>query len=238
MSTIFDNNIINITVDSEERIYDEQLDKAVNSIYNHFIKRIIDFFLALLGFIILLPVYIIISFAIVIDTGFPILYRAPRGGYKNIPFKIYKFRSMIKNADKVGGYTAALHDKRITKVGRILRKTKLDEIPQLLNIIKGEMSFVGPRPEVLAYVKMFAGKEKYILQVRPGITDYSSLKFADMGATVGDGDVDTYFINNILAQKNELRVQYVYDISLHTDVKIFIKTILYVLSHFLKKRDK
>lgn len=217
---------------------DEQLKKRTNSFYNKVVKRIIDFLLAIILFLLLLPFFLIISLIIIIDSGFPIFYRAKRGGYKNKPFRIFKFRSMVKNADKIGGYTTALHDPRITKVGRFLRKTKLDEIPQLLNIIKGEMSFVGPRPEVLAYTDLFEGQEKYILLVRPGITDYSSLEFADMDATVGDGDVDKYFVENILAKKNELRVKYVSKISFGTDFILFFKTVGHVLSHFFEKRKK
>ena len=145
---------------------------------------------------------------------------------------------MVKNADKIGGYTTALHDPRITKVGRFLRKTKLDEIPQLLNIIKGDMSFVGPRPEVLAYTSLFRDQEKFILYVRPGITDYSSLEFSDMDATVGDGDVDKYFVENILAKKNVLRVKYVANISFRTDASLFFKTFFHVLGRFFKSRKK
>ena len=229
---------VNRAISGNGNYAEAQLCKSVDSFYNRCIKRAIDFSLALIAFIILLPIYLIISLAIVIDSGFPVLYRADRGGYKGPPFKICKFRSMVPNADRIGGYTTALHDPRITRIGRFLRRTKLDEIPQLINIIRGEMSFVGPRPEVLTYVNMFEGLEKYILQVRPGITDYSSLKFADMDATVGDGDVDKYFVENILAQKNALRVKYVAEMSLKTDVKIFFKTVFHVLGHFFSKRTK
>ena len=211
---------------------EELLKKKTDGFYNMVGKRLIDLIVALPCFIILLPVYLIISLAIAIESGFPVIYRGVRGGYKDKPFRIMKFRTMVKNAEKIGGPTTALHDPRITKVGRFLRKTKLDEIPQLMNII-----LVGPRPEVLKYVNMFEGLEKFIMQVRPGITDYSSLKFADMDAVVGDGDVDAYFVNNILAKKNELRVKYVAEISFATDVKIFFQTVTHVISHFFKKRQ-
>lgn len=226
-------NYVNLKKDNKYR--DEDLEKKINGRYNQYIKRIIDFVLALLALIVLLPVFFILSFIIVTDSGFPILYRAPRGGYKNKTFKICKFRSMVKNADKIGGYTTALHDPRITRIGHFLRRTKLDEIPQLFNILFGEMSFVGPRPEVLAYTERFEGQEKYILQVRPGITDFSSLKFANMDAIVGDGDVDKYFVDNILIQKNKLRIKYVAEISFLTDLKIFFKTICRVFEQALKK---
>lgn len=232
------NDVMETMQINNSSISNEQLDLKVNGIYNRFVKRIIDFLLAIIGLIIMLPIFVLVSFAIIIDTGFPVLYKAQRGGYRNKAFKIYKFRSMVQNADKLGGYTTALHDKRITRVGYVLRKTKLDEIPQLINIIKGEMSFVGPRPEVLAYVDKFEGVEKYILQVRPGITDYSSLRFANMDATVGDGDVDTYFVNNILSKKNALRVKYVHDISFFTDMKIFFRTVVHILGQLFFTRKK
>ena len=122
---------------------EEELKNKSNSVYNKYIKRVIDVILAVVLAVILSPVYIIISLLIVIESGFPILYRAQRGGYKGKTFKINKFRSMVKDADKIGGGTTALNDSRITKVGAFLRKTKLDEITQLFNIISGEMSFIG-----------------------------------------------------------------------------------------------
>ena len=136
---------------------------------------------------------------------------------------------MVKNADKIGGATTALHDPRITGAGVFLRKTKLDETPQLINIIKGEMSFIGPRPEVLEYVSQFKGKEKYILQVRPGITDYSSIEFINLDEIVGSRNADEVFEKEVLWKKNALRVKYVADISFLTDVKIFFRTIRMVL---------
>ena len=215
----------------------EQLEEKIDGVYNRVGKSIVDLIIAIPTFIMLLPIYALISLAITMESGLPVIYRGVRGGYKNKSFRIMKFRSMVKNAEDIGGPTTALHDPRITKVGRFLRKTKLDEIPQLMNIIKGEMSFVGPRPEVLKYVNMFEGLEKYIMQVRPGITDFSSLKFADMDSVVGDGDVDSYFVNNILAKKNELRMKYVAEISFATDFKIFFKTVVHVAGHFFKKRQ-
>lgn len=204
---------------------EEQLKKRVNGVYNRVFKRCIDFVLALILFIICSPLFLAIAAAISVKDGFPVLYRAPRGGYHNKTFRICKFRSMVKNADKIGGYTTAYHDPRVTRVGAVLRKSKLDEIPQLINIIKGEMSFVGPRPEVLEYVSRFSGLEKYILEVRPGITDYSSIKFANLDELVGEKDVDAFFQKEILGQKNALRVRYVAEVSLITDIKIFFMTV-------------
>lgn len=127
--------------------------KSYAGIYNRIIKRFIDILISGIALLILWPLYFVIGLAIAIEDGFPVFYRAPRGGYKNRPFKICKFRSMVKNADKIGGGTTALHDSRITKVGNFLRKTKLDEIPQLGQVFLGKMSLIGPRPELLKYVK-------------------------------------------------------------------------------------
>lgn len=218
-----------------ETTYTEaQLQKKVNGIYNRIIKRCLDLVLALILFIICLPFYLIITIAISSCDGFPVLYKAPRGGYHNKVFKICKFRSMVKNADKIGGYTTAFHDPRVTKVGAVLRKSKLDEIPQLINILKGEMSFIGPRPEVLDYVNRFNGLEKYILEVRPGITDYSSVKFANLDELVGEKNADEFFQKEILGQKNALRVRYVAEISFITDVNIFFMTVRVVLKRIIE----
>ncbi len=208
---------------------EEQLKRKVNGLYNRVFKRCIDLVLALILFIICIPFYLVITVVIAANDGFPVLYKAPRGGYRNKTFRICKFRSMVKNADKIGGYTTAFHDPRVTKVGAVLRKSKLDEIPQLINILRGEMSFVGPRPEVLEYVGRFTGLEKYILEVRPGITDYSSVKFANLDELVGAKNADEFFQREILGQKNALRVRYVAEISFLTDVKIFFMTVGAVL---------
>lgn len=169
--------------------------------YNVHVKSKLDFLLALVFLIVLLPVYIIISLAIIIDSGFPVFYKADRGGYKGVPFKIFKFRSMVKNADKIGGGTTALNDPRITRVGAFLRKTKLDEIPQLFNILNGTMSFIGPRPELLKYTNQYEGEEKLILEVRPGITDYSSIEFINLDEIVGGENADEMYEKHVLKKK-------------------------------------
>lgn len=231
-------NISAPVIEQKESNYsytEEQLQLAVNGVYNRIFKRLFDLVLASIFFIILIPFYIIITIAVILDSGLPVLYRAPRGGYKDKSFRICKFRSMVQNADMIGGYTTALNDSRITRVGDFIRKIKLDETPQLINIIKGEMSFVGPRPEVLAYVNEFKGQEKYILQVRPGITDYSSIKFINQEEIVGTENVDRIFREMILSQKNALRLKYVAEISLKTDVKIFFVTVYNVFKKALNK---
>lgn len=213
---------------------DESMITGYSSVYNRVIKRGLDFVFALLLFIILIPFYLIISLAIVIDDGAPVFYRAERGGYKNRTFRIFKFRTMVRNADKIGGGTTALNDSRITKVGNFLRKTKFDETANLINIIRGEMSFIGPRPELLQYTNQYEGKEKYIFEVRPGITDYSSDVFINLDEIVGGENADEMYEKYVLKNKNALRVRYAAEVSFKTDVKIFFKTVFDVIKKIFK----
>ena len=203
--------------------------KGYKTFYNRVIKRVIDFTLALLLIILLSPVLLAVSLMVVIDDGRPVFYRAQRGGYKNKPFYIFKFRSMVNNADKIGGGKTALNDSRITKVGNILRKTKLDEFANLFNIIRGEMSFIGPRPELLQYTNQYEGVEKYIFEVRPGISDYSSDVFINLDEIVGSENADEMYEKYVLKNKNALRVKYAAEVSFVTDFKIFFKTVFDVI---------
>ena len=167
---------------------------------------------------------------IAVEDGFPVFYRPNRGGYNNKPFRIFKFRTMVKNADKIGGGTTALNDPRITKIGNFLRKTKLDEIPQLFNIMAGTMSFIGPRPELLQYVNQYAGEEELILKVRPGITDFSSVEFINLDEIVGAGNADEMYEKYVLKRKNQLRIKYAEEVSFATDFSLFFNTVKSVIS--------
>lgn len=212
-----------------------------DGIYNRFVKRILDLILALIFAVVLAPIYLILALAVVIDTGFPVFYRAERGGYRDKPFRIFKFRSMVKNADQIGGGTTALNDSRITTVGNVLRKTKLDEIPQLFNIIKGDMSFIGPRPELLRYTTQYEREELLIHRVRPGITDYSSVEFINLDEIVGSENADEMYEKYVLKRKNELRVKYAKTVSFGTDVKLLFITVWDVLKkicRFVFKRKE
>lgn len=200
-----------------------------NSLYNRYIKRVLDMVITGVALIILWPIYFIISIFIIMEDGFPVFYRADRGGYKNKKFRICKFRSMVKNADKIGGGTTALNDSRITKVGNFLRKTKLDELPQLGQVFLGKMSLIGPRPELLKYVDLYNNEEKKILQVRPGITDYSSIEFINLDEIVGGENADEMYEKYVLEKKNKLRIKYAQNVSFKTDVEILFKTIKEVL---------
>lgn len=205
-----------------------------DTIYNKHIKPKLGFVFALLLVVFLLPLYVVISVAIILDDGFPVFYRADRGGYNGKTFKIFKFRSMVKDADKIGGGTTALNDSRITKVGFFLRKTKLDEIPQLFNILNGTMSFIGPRPELLNYTNQYQGEEKCILMVRPGITDFSSIEFINLDEMVGCENADEMYEKTILKRKNQLRIKYANSVSFCTDVKIFSITVCMVIQKIVK----
>lgn len=203
---------------------------AYDSLYNRCIKRVLDICVSACALAVLWPLYLIIGLLIALEDGLPVMYRAERGGYMGKTFRICKFRTMVKNADKIGGGTTSFRDPRITKIGNFLRKTKLDEIPQLGQVFLGKMSLVGPRPELLQYVEQYQGEEKDILQVRPGITDFSSVEFINLDEIVGAENADEMYEKYVLKRKNELRIQYAHSVSFKTDAQIFLRTIYAVLS--------
>lgn len=213
---------------------------AYQGIYNIYVKRILDIVISGAILLVIWPLFLLISVAIVVESGFPVFYRARRGGYLNRKFTICKFRSMVKDADKIGGGTTALHDCRITKVGNILRKTKMDELPQLVQVFKGEMSLIGPRPELLQYTQQYTDEEKVILKVRPGITDYSSIEFINLDEIVGGENADEMYEKYVLKKKNQLRIKYAQTVSFGTDMMLFLKTIYLVLEKaygFIVKKE-
>lgn len=214
--------------------------KAYDGIYNRYIKRVIGLIIALPFLVIAIPIYLVISIAIIAEDGRPVFYRPLRGGYKGKNFRIFKFRTMVRNADKIGGGTTANHDPRITKVGGFLRKTKLDETANLINILIGTMSFIGPRPELLQYTEKYEGDEKEILEVRPGVTDYSSIEFINLDEIVGSGNADEMYEKYVLKKKNTLRIKYAETVSFGTDCKIFFTTIWKVIEKafgFIVKKE-
>lgn len=204
------------------------------SFYNRICKRCLDFIIALIAIIVLFPVILIFSLAVMIDDGLPVFYTPLRGGYKGKPFKIIKYRTMVRNADKIGGGTTALNDPRITRVGSVLRKVKADEIVQIFNVLIGTMSFVGPRPELLQYTEQYTEEESVILKVRPGITDYSSLEFINLDEIVGGENADEMYEKYVLERKNQLRIKYAEEVSFKTDVVILFKTVWSVLGKAIK----
>ena len=215
--------------------------KAYDGVYNRYIKRVIGLIIALPLFIIAFPIYLMISIAIMAEDGRPVFYRPLRGGYKNKSFRIFKFRTMVKNADKIGGGTTAKNDSRITKVGSVLRKTKLDETANLINILIGTMSFIGPRPELLQYTEKYEGDEKEIFEVRPGVTDFSSIEFIDLDEIVGSGNADEIYEKYVFKKKNVLRIKYAENVNFGTDCKLFFITVWKVLQKafgFILKKEK
>ena len=213
---------------------------ACAGIYNRHIKRVLDILISGTALLILWPLYLIVGILIALEDGFPVFYRAERGGYHGKNFFICKFRTMVKNADRIGGGTTSLHDPRITKIGNILRKTKMDELPQLGQVLIGKMSLVGPRPELIQYVQQYQGEELDILQVRPGITDYSSVEFINLDEIVGEENADEMYEKYVLKKKNALRIKYAHTVSLKTDIHIFLLTIRAVLDKalgFLFRRE-
>lgn len=194
-------------------------------------KHVFDFVVSLIGLVLLSPVLILIAVLIRKEDGGPVFYRGQRIGRRGRIFKIFKFRTMVVDAEKRGGSSTADDDPRITRIGRKMRKAKLDELPQLLNVLKGDMSFVGPRPEVKHYVDMYAEDEKAILTVRPGITDWASLWNSDEGAILaGSPDPEKTYMEKIRPEKIRLQLKYVRERSFMTDIKIVFLTLKKVVS--------
>jgi len=189
------------------------------------IKRLFDLSVAFIGILILLPVFVAIGLLVKLTSNGPVFYRGVRTGLNGIPFQIFKFRTMVAEAEQLGGPSTARNDFRLTSLGRWLRRYKLDELPQLINILKGEMSFVGPRPQVEQYTRLYSGEEHIILSIRPGLTDYASIHFINMDDVLGDHEVDRKYLDEVEPVKNQLRIRYVKERTFFVDMKILMKTI-------------
>ena len=190
------------------------------------IKRIFDIVGAVVGLAAISPLMGWLAWRIKIEDAGPFFYRGIRIGLNGKPFRIYKFRTMVLDADKIGPSSTSEDDPRITNIGRFLRAHKLDELPQLINVLLGDMSFVGPRPQVQWAVDLYDDKEKVILSVRPGITDYASLLFSNEGEILkGSTDPDKDYMEKIHPLKTKLAMKYVNKHSLFVDTKIIMKTL-------------
>jgi lipopolysaccharide/colanic/teichoic acid biosynthesis glycosyltransferase len=191
------------------------------------IKRFFDIIFSFLGLIITFPLILVISFLIKRDDPGPVFYRGRRVGRNGKEFKIFKFRTMVQNADKIGGPSTAGDDPRLTKIGKLLRKYNLDELPQLINVLKGEMSIVGPRPEVPQEVKTFDEEtRRIILSVRPGMTDLATLENVHEEEILkGSKDPHATYQKLIKPKKLKLAVKYVKTKSFFLDIKIILETI-------------
>jgi lipopolysaccharide/colanic/teichoic acid biosynthesis glycosyltransferase len=197
-----------------------------DNFYTKYGKRIFDFIASLLGLILLSPFLVIIGVLVKISDKGPIFYRSKRVGQNFKPFYLLKFRTMVVNAEELGPSITKGGDQRITKIGKFLRKTKLDELPQLWNVIKGELSLVGPRPEVEKYISFYKDDYKEILKIRPGITDYAAIKFKNEEEILAKfEDVEKAYIENVLPEKIKLYKTYLNEIGFLTDLKIIFKTL-------------
>lgn len=189
-------------------------------------KRLFDIVSSLLVLIIFSPIFLIISLIITLGSKGGIFYKQERIGKNGKPFFLYKFRSMRPDSDKGSLITVGGRDSRITREGYFLRKYKLDELPQLINILKGEMSVVGPRPEVKKYVDLYTEEQRKVLHVRPGLTDWASLYYIDENELLGkSSDPEKTYINEIMPAKLELNMKYIHEAGLITDLEIIFKTI-------------
>ncbi len=188
-------------------------------------KRIVDTVGALVGLGVTSPVLLLCAVAVRLDSRGPILYRQRRVGQYGKTFQIFKFRTMIDGTDKHGSKLTAFGDARITRVGKVLRKTKLDEMPQLLNVVRGEMSLVGPRPEVPEYTEKYTPKERMVLEVRPGITGPASLAYIDEERLLATAaDQEKFYVNTIMRRKLRVDLAYCRNICLLEDVRIIFWT--------------
>ena len=193
-------------------------------------KRFFDILLSLLVLTVGLPFGLLIALLIVVDSKGSVIYRQSRVGRNNVDFLLYKFRTMCVEADKGSQITIGEDDVRITRVGAFLRKFKLDEFPQFLNILKGEMSIVGPRPEVRRYVDMYTPEQMRVLSMRPGLTDYASIRYVNENAILSaSSDPEKTYIEEIMPDKLSLNLKYIDEQSLWVDMKIMLRTLVAIV---------
>jgi lipopolysaccharide/colanic/teichoic acid biosynthesis glycosyltransferase len=189
-------------------------------------KRIFDLFVTVTCLIFLLPLFLVIAVWIKLDSPGPIIFQQTRIGQFGKEFIMYKFRTMVVNAEAIGKQLTLTNDERITRSGKFLRKYTLDELPQLFNIFKGEMSLVGPRPELPKYVEYYTAEQRQVLEVLPGITDLASIKFRnEMDLITAADNPEVLYIQEILPQKLGLHLQYIAQSSLFFDLQIILKTL-------------
>ena len=196
-------------------------------------KRIFDLIFSTIGLIILSPFFLCAAILIKLGSKGPVFYRGVRIGMKGKPFHIYKFRTMVQNAEKIGASSTSSNDPRLTIIGKFIRRFKLDEISQLINVFIGDMSIVGPRPEIQKFVNKYSEEEKKLLTIRPGITDWSSIKFhnePEIIAASGIVDADDAYEEIIRPDKIKLGLKYVKEHNLWIDIKIIFSTVLTIVS--------
>jgi len=193
------------------------------------LKRGMDIIASALGLLALTPVFLGVALAIKLDDGGPVFYRQLRVGRNEKPFFILKFRTMVQNADRAGLPLTVGADPRVTKVGQLLRRAKLDELAQLVNVLRGHMSLVGPRPEVPRYVEMYTPLQQLVLRLRPGITDPASIRYRDENALLGNAaDPERVYIDTVMPAKLAINIQYLRDFSVWKDCGILLSTVFHL----------
>lgn len=216
----------NMKNESVRKYYDILYRKRISLVF----KRTFDLVFAILTLIILSPFFIILSVAIKMDSKGPIMFRQTRITQYGRKFKIFKFRTMVNNADKIGSQITTKNDVRITRVGRALRKFRLDEIPQLFNIITGDMSFVGTRPEVPKYVEKYTDEMMATLLLPAGVTSEASIRYKDEELLfTSANDVDEVYVNKVLPEKMKYNLKNIEEFSLLNDIKVMVRTIIVVV---------
>jgi lipopolysaccharide/colanic/teichoic acid biosynthesis glycosyltransferase len=194
-------------------------------------KRVFDITIAFILLIVALPLFAIMTVWVWIDDGWPVFFSQERVGKNEVSFRLHKFRTMRRASEKAGQLTVGSRDSRITKSGYYLRKYKMDELPQLWNVIKGDMSLVGPRPEVPKYVSMYTEQQKSVLSVKPGITDHASLLYFEESELLASSpNPEETYITQVMPEKLRLNLEYIHNQSLKVDLIIIIKTIFKIFS--------
>jgi len=194
------------------------------------VKRLFDILISGLGLFALSPLFILVAIWIKLDSEGPVFYKQSRVGKGNKDFQLYKFRSMVTQADMNGLLTVGDHDSRVTRAGYFIRKYKLDELPQLINVFRGEMSLVGPRPEVRKYVDMYTPEQMHVLDIRPGITDIASIKYRNENDLLAKAEnPEQYYIDVIMQDKLRINLEYVKHNSLLNDFKMILDTFVAIL---------
>ena len=192
--------------------------------------RFFDFILSLVGLVVLAPIFIVLAIWIKIDSKGPVFYKQVRVGQNGIDFGLFKFRSMVVDADKKGLITVGGRDPRITRSGYFIRKYKLDELPQLINVLVGDMSLVGPRPEVRKYVDLYTDEQQKVLSVKPGITDYASIEYMDENDILGkSSDPEKTYIEEIMPEKIKYNMKYIQNKNVSEYFKIIFLTLLKIV---------
>jgi lipopolysaccharide/colanic/teichoic acid biosynthesis glycosyltransferase len=199
-------------------------------LYGTYGKRIFDLILSIPSIIILSPIFLLTAILIKIETPGPVVFINERIGRDGKPFRLYKFRTMVKDASRIGPAVTSAYDPRITGVGKLLRRFKVDEMLQIVNVVKGDMSVIGPRPEIKKYIDKFKDDYREVLKIKPGMADYAVIAFRNEERILSKFDnIEEGYIKEVLPEKIRLYRKYMEEMSLATDVKIFFKTILEIL---------